>query len=142
MTSTELTGHCLCGAMTYRVQGAPIMTVMCHCEDCQRQSGAAFSVNVVVDRDAVTMRGETITSFTTVGTDSGEERERQFCSTCGSPLATLMAESPQWTILKAGTLDDRSALSPAMEIWCESAQTWTGQADGERGRLPRGLAAV
>lgn len=139
MTSSGMTGRCNCGAMTYRVEGDPLMTVLCHCDVCQRQSGSAFSENVVVDRGAFHMEGATLATYKTVGTDTGQERERQFCSTCGSHLAALLAEAPQWTIIKAGTLDDRSSLNPGTEIWCESAQPWVDQAGGERQRLPRGL---
>ncbi|MCW2998373.1 MAG: hypothetical protein JWN65_1922 [Solirubrobacterales bacterium] len=141
MTSSGMTGHCLCGAMTYRVDGDPIMTVVCHCDDCQRQGGGAFSVNVIADRAAVRVEGTTMTTYTTVGTDTGQERERQFCSTCGSPVLTLLAEAPQWAILKAGTLDDRSALAPALELWCDSAQSWVGEAAEGSGQHPRGLPA-
>lgn len=139
MTDTQLTGHCLCGAVTYRIEGQPLMTAVCHCEDCQRQSGSAFSVNVVVDRDAFTMEGSSLGTFTTLGTDTGLERVRSFCTTCGSPLTTQMAESPQWTIVKAGTMDDRSALAPGVELWCESKQSWTADEDGSRGQMPRGM---
>ncbi len=141
MSDQTLTGHCLCGAMTYRMTGEPLMTAVCHCEDCQRQSGSAFSVNVVVNREDFTMEGPSLGAFTTVGTDTGLERERSFCTTCGSPLTTQLAEAPQWTIVKAGTMDDRSALAPGVELWCESQQAWTAADDAERGQLPRGLPA-
>jgi hypothetical protein len=42
-----LTGRCLCGSVTYRLTGEPMATVVCHCNHCQRQSGAAFSVNLI-----------------------------------------------------------------------------------------------
>jgi hypothetical protein len=139
MTSSGLTGRCLCGAMTYRLEGEPIMTAVCHCEDCQRQTGGAFSVNVIADRDSFHIDGTTLATYTTVGTDTGQERQRQFCSACGSPLVTLLAEAPQWTIIKAGTLDDRSALAPALELWCDSAQSWVAGTSEGRGQHPRGL---
>ena len=42
------TGRCLCGQITYEISGDLIATAVCHCDHCQRQSGGAFSVNLVV----------------------------------------------------------------------------------------------
>ncbi len=41
------TGRCLCGAVTWELTGDLITTAICHCDHCQRQSGGAFSVNLV-----------------------------------------------------------------------------------------------
>ena len=44
------TGRCLCGAVTWELSGDLIMTAICHCDHCQRQSGGAFSVNLIAAR--------------------------------------------------------------------------------------------
>jgi hypothetical protein len=44
-------GRCLCGAVSYRFDAQPEAVVLCHCEDCQRHTGSAFSMNVSVSRD-------------------------------------------------------------------------------------------
>lgn len=134
-------GHCLCGAATYEAAGDPMSTVMCHCTDCQRGSGAAASVNVVVPRDGFAMHGDTLTKFETVGTDSGRPRERWFCNRCGSPIATFVDELPDFAIIKAGTLDDPSVAAPAVEIWRDSAQPAWHPA-GDRPQMPRGMPAA
>jgi hypothetical protein len=41
------TGHCLCGQISYELSGDLIATAVCHCDHCQRQSGGAFSVNLI-----------------------------------------------------------------------------------------------
>lgn len=133
-----LTGHCLCGQVSYSVDAEPMMTALCHCEDCQRQSGTTFSIVIAVERAAFQVQGDTLSTYRTRGTESGEERERKFCSACGSPIVTLMAESPDLAIIKAGTLDDRSWLTPEAEVWCDSEQGWL-QSSQERGRFARGL---
>lgn len=135
-----VTGHCLCGNLSYSVQDVEPMTVaLCHCEDCRRQSGAPFSVNVAVDRDALVLEGASKT-YVTVGDDSGETRERIFCPECGSPILSILAEAPDIAFLKAGTLDDASWLEPEMEVFTDSAHPWVHDpASPERGLFPRSL---
>ena len=38
------TGGCLCGAIRYSVSGDPLHVRRCHCADCRKESGSAFSV--------------------------------------------------------------------------------------------------
>ena len=116
------------------------MRLVCHCDDCQRQTGSTFSILVGVPRAALHVDGDTLATHVTVGTDTGEERQRQFCSKCGSPVFTLLAEHPEVTFIKAGTLNDRSSLSPTLEIWCDSAQRWLAPLANTQ-RLARGVTA-
>ena len=138
--SGPLDGRCLCGRLTFRCDGEPLVTVVCHCKDCQRQTGSAFSIFVVVPRATLHVGGDTLATYVTVGADSGEERQRQFCSKCGSPVVTLLAEQPELAVIKAGTLNDPSWLSPTIEVWCGSAQPWLAPIENSR-RLARGMPA-
>ena len=54
-----LTGRCLCGSVTYSADADPIVQAVCHCTNCQRQTGTAFSVVVGVPRAALTVEGAT-----------------------------------------------------------------------------------
>jgi hypothetical protein len=114
-------------------------TILCHCTDCQRQTGTTFSVVVGVDRDAFKVQGDTLATFTTVGEDTREAVHRQFCSACGSPIVSLPDVAPDLAFIKAGTLDDTSWLEPEMEIWCRSAQEWVPFDDEKRGQFPRSV---
>jgi hypothetical protein len=127
MARDPISGGCLCGAVRYTVRGRPLplSTVVCNCKDCQRGSGTAYSVVVPVRASSFHLEGEPLATFQTTGTDSGEHRARKFCPKCGSPVLSVLAEAPEIVWIKAGTLDDKSSLSPAMEVWCESAQDWT-----------------
>ena len=52
-------GHCLCGAVAYRLTGEPLTFYACHCTDCQRRTGAAFALSMIVRRAALELtRGE------------------------------------------------------------------------------------
>jgi hypothetical protein len=115
-----------------------VATAVCHCTDCQKQTGTAFSIIVGVPRDALRIEGDSLATFTTVGTDTGMDTARQFCRECGSPIVSLGDAMPQLAFIKAGTLDDTSWLEPQMQVWSDSAQPWV-PLDGHAGpALPRG----
>ena len=136
----KLDGRCMCGACTYTSDAEPVVQAICHCRNCQRQSGSAFSLAVVAPQDAVEVHGDSIASFTTTNEDHGTPTERYFCSACGSPLYSLSEKLPGMIILKGGTLDDPSWVQPQAEVWGESAQGWVGETEG-RPRMPRGPGA-
>lgn len=116
------TGHCLCGKVSYSLNGDKAMTAICQCKNCQRQAGSAFSIVVLAQKDQIDISGELQTYNDTA--DSGAKLERQFCPTCGSALFSLQPTSPKTIIIKAGTLDDTSGLAPSVHVWCSSAQPW------------------
>jgi hypothetical protein len=137
----KLDGRCLCGAITYSCDAEPVFTAVCHCKDCQRQTGTAFSIVVGVPVDALEIKGDSLATFCTLGEDHGQEVARRFCSNCGSPVVSAMAANPGVMVLKAGTLDDTSWLAPQLEVWGRSAQPWVGPPDN-RPRLDRGPEAT
>ena len=118
------TGHCRCGAVTYELSGDVIATAVCHCDNCQRQSGGAFSVNLVVHESQVNMTG-TLSTFEERG-EHGDDVyvRRRFCPTCGSPVISELAKTNGVVAIKAGTLDDRSDVNPTVEVWCVDRQPW------------------
>lgn len=120
-----ITGRCLCGGVTYSADAEPVVQAVCHCADCQRQTGNPFSVIVGVPLGALQVQGSTLSSFSTTGEDHGEETRRSFCSACGSPVFSIAAVAPELAFIKAGSLDDASWLQPSVEAWTSSAQPWS-----------------
>jgi hypothetical protein len=137
MAPSPITGRCLCGNVTFSVEGDAAVHAACHCTDCQRQTGNPFSVVVGVPRDGFSVQGSTLSSYSTIGTDHGGETERNFCSACGSPLFSLAAAMPEMVFIKAGALDDASWVQPSIEVWTSSAQPWAPHFEGA-GQLDRG----
>jgi hypothetical protein len=127
----KLEGGCLCGQVRYTCEADPFFTACCHCKNCQKQSGTAFSVVVGVPEAATQITGELKTYEDTA--DSGGVVERKFCPRCGSAILSSVPARPGMIILKAGTLDDTSWLDPKVHVWTESAMPFT--------QIPEGVMA-
>ena len=50
-------GGCSCGAVRYRLTSEPLFVNCCHCLNCQRQTGSAFVINVLIETDRVERLG-------------------------------------------------------------------------------------
>lgn len=123
---TSKTGGCLCRQIRYQLSGEPMVAAICHCTHCQKQSGGAFSVNFLLPESQLEITG-TLKTYTDIG-DSGAQVFRRFCPECGSPILSGLQSTPGMVALKAGTLDDTSAVEPSIQIWCESKQNWVNLA--------------
>ncbi len=119
----NIVGGCLCGKVRYSAATDPAVVAVCHCKNCQKESGTAFSVVVGVPRAAMKIQG-LLKTYHDVG-GSGQPVQRNFCPECGSPIKTDTNSAPELSFLKAGTLDDTSWLDPKVHVYCDSAQTWT-----------------
>ena len=112
------TGKCLCGAVTYRVEAEPLVSINCHCEDCRRSTGAVFGTNVMVPEDEVDING-TLTRFTHTA-DSGNTMTKMFCPTCGSLVAGTSSGRHNVLSIRAGTIDDQAKIDPAVNVFLDS----------------------
>jgi hypothetical protein len=118
------TGRCLCGEVTYELTGDLIATAVCHCDHCQRQSGGAFSVNLIARQSQLAVSGDLRTYDDTGERGDAVYVRRRFCGSCGSPIVSELALSDGIIAVKAGTLDDRSDVQPTVEAWCTDRQPW------------------
>ena len=124
-----ITGQCLCGAITYELNEAPAMTGVCHCKNCQRQAGSAFSTLAGVPKDGITIHGEP-KLYQDGDTASGNTVQRYFCGNCGSPIYSAIDAMPDMVFLKTGTLDDTADFAVQFHAWCDSKQSWVTLDEG------------
>ena len=121
--AATMTGGCLCGRVRYESTGEPVFGLLCHCRDCQRQSGSAY--NAALRVPAAGFRVTQGMPRLYVGTaDSGNTVSRAFCADCGSPLYLQVATRPDLVGIRVGTLDDPSGFRPEADIFVKSAQPW------------------
>ena len=130
----KIEGGCLCGKVRYSADTEPAFVGVCHCKNCQKATGTAFSLVVGLPKPALNVQGA-VKTFTGRG-DSGKETYRRFCPECGTGLIDEAEIMPDITMIHAGTLDDPNWVKPAMEIFCDSAQPWVNLG-GERQRFPK-----
>jgi len=134
-----LRGGCNCGAVRYEIAGPPLAVAACHCTSCRKQSGAPFSVNLIVRASAVTVTGE-LSTFEDADTESGVPLARQFCPACGTPIRSVPGAAAKLVAVKAGALDAPGAFAPTLHIWTRSALPWV-QIPDDLPRFERGPSA-
>lgn len=117
-----LRGGCLCGAIRYRLNAAPLLVYICHCHDCQVRSGSAFSLNILALTADLTVSGTANAVRRT--TPKGREVEDNTCGVCGTFMLAHAVATPDYTALRAGTLDDASWAVPIAQTWVTSALPW------------------
>jgi hypothetical protein len=104
-------GGCLCGSVTYQVSGEPLRVGICHCSDCRREGGSAFTFFGIWPS----------TSFKTSGMTT-ELRGRRFCPACGSRLFSLRETEAE---IRLGTLEHPPTdLAPSFELWVKRREPW------------------
>ena len=77
-------GGCQCGAVRYRIEGDPVSLIACHCKECQRQSGSAFGMSLVVRTTDFKLTGDV--KIYRRPSDSGKHVNCAFCPECGTRI--------------------------------------------------------
>tara|TARA_R110002073_G_scaffold26135_3_gene85921 strand:- start:856 stop:1314 length:459 start_codon:yes stop_codon:yes gene_type:complete len=119
---TPLRGSCQCGAITYTVSAEPLFTYACHCHSCQKRTGSAFSLGLVIATDTLHLEGA-LTSWNRVS-EQGNNNTRYSCANCGNIIYGIGDTSPELAKLQAGTLEDTSEVEPEVHMWTVSRQPW------------------
>lgn len=119
-------GGCQCGFIRYEISGTDGNLSVCHCTECQKQSGSAFGMSLNVAPERFELRSGRLKSFEVV-CDSGRTKTCTFCPDCGS---RIYHASEIGMSVKAGTLDDTSSLTPAAHYWTASKQHWVEIPEG------------
>ena len=114
-------GSCLCGAVRYTVSGEPLTARICWCRTCQKIS-ANGTVNAIFPAEAIEASG-TLASYASTA-DSGNVITRQFCPGCGAHLFAQGSATPQFRLVRVGTLDEPSSIRPQTNIWASRAPDW------------------
>jgi hypothetical protein len=114
-------GGCACGAVRYRLTSEPLFVHCCHCLNCQRQTGSAFVINLLIEADRV----ELLTGDpqpVDVPRERGKQRIWR-CPTCQIAVFSKYT-SPKLRFVRGGTLDDPASVSPDVHIFTRSKLPW------------------
>jgi hypothetical protein len=122
-------GGCLCGHVRYQLREDPIAFYACHCTDCQRGSGSAFGLSMIVRSQALEhLQGEL--RRISVALPGGRTSQTVRCAECGTRLWSEPVKFPQVRTLRPGTLDQPRAYEPFGNMWTASAHPWVALAPG------------
>ncbi|MBX3620133.1 MAG: GFA family protein [Rhizobacter sp.] len=123
-------GHCLCGAIRYRVTAEPLTYYACHCTDCQRRTGAAFGLSMLVKQEAIELlQGEPVAYTATLR--DGRIKAGRMCAACGTRLWGG-PDGRAVRVLQPGTLEGPTGLAPIAHQWMSEAQPWVVLPEGAR----------
>jgi hypothetical protein len=117
----ERNGSCLCGEVQYSVSSEPKASRICWCKDCQKIA-ANETVNILVTTESIKHSGK-LEQFTNTAA-SGDRMTRRFCPKCGTHIFSNSSSTPEFTVVRAGTLSDPSSIRPTTNIWVSSAPKW------------------
>lgn len=129
MTEAMFEGGCMCGEVRYRMTSRPMFVHCCHCRDCQRHTGSAFVINALIETDRIELLSGAPNAVT-LPTDSGLPHIVQRCPTCQIAVWSHYGGRRPLSFVRAGTLDEPSALQPDVHIFIRSKLPWVRLPDG------------
>jgi hypothetical protein len=129
-----LFGGCDCRTVRYRLDSRPLFVHCCHCRWCQRETGASFALNAMIEADRVTLlAGEPELIDTPSASGKGQKIAR--CPKCRVAVwSNYSGAGPYVRFVRVGTLDEPDHLPPDIHIFTASKQPWVV--------LPPGIPAV
>ena len=116
-------GQCSCGAVRYRLTDAPMIVHCCHCSWCQTETGSAFVLNAVIERDRLEVEGEPEAVMTPSASGRGQEIFR--CPTCRVALWSHYGTAGRKAaFVRVGTLTAPRELPPDVHIYTSTRLPW------------------
>ena len=127
-------GGCTCRALRYRIASRPLFVHCCHCRWCQRETGASFALNAMIEADRVVLlQGEPELVITPSNSGKGQKISR--CPHCRIAVWSNYAGAGDAVrFVRVGTLDQPDRMPPDIHIFTASKQPWVV--------IPHGMPAV
>ncbi len=126
----DYTGGCTCRAVRYRLAEEPLFIHCCHCRWCQRETGASFALNALIEFDRMQLTSGTVDVISTPS-NSGKGQRIARCPTCHIALwSNYGGGGERVRFVRVGTLDEPDRFAPDVHIFTESKQPWVVIPDG------------
>lgn len=123
MGKTTLSGSCLCGTVSYEINGDPGQFWHCHCTRCRKATGTGHASNIIMKPDTVDwLSGNDVLTYFKV--PDARRFATVFCSKCGSPMPRV-APDLSIAVIPAGTLDNDPGIRPQGRIYQDSRAPWS-----------------
>lgn len=112
-------GGCRCDRLRFKVSARPLLSMACHCTGCQKMTGSAFSLSLMILNDGFEVtKGEPV-----IGGMHGDIRH-YFCSYCMSWVFTRPNVELPFVNLRSTMLDDASWVVPYIESYVSEKLSW------------------
>lgn len=128
--STGPTLRCFCGAVSQTLTAGPSGSVNCHCGQCRRLSGAAFTTWVSFPTSAIDLTAPALTGPAVRAFAVTPRVTRRFCIHCGSHLFTTDTRLPGIVGVPVGALEEAEVPSPKAHYFVDDSPAWTVFCDG------------
>lgn len=120
----SMEGGCTCGAVRYRMTSKPMFVHCCHCRWCQRETGASFALNAMIEADRVVLLRGSPEAVDTPS-ESGKGQKIVRCPDCHIALwSNYAGAGDALHFIRVGTLDEPDRLTPDVHIYTASKQPW------------------
>ncbi len=124
-----LEGGCDCKAVRYRLKTSPIIVHCCHCRWCQRETGASFALNAMIESDRIISSGID-PQIVDTPSESGAGQKIARCPKCMVAVwSHYSGAGPVISFIRVGTLDNPDLFAPDIHIFTASKQPWVIIAD-------------
>jgi hypothetical protein len=121
---TEYAGGCTCRALRYRLRDQPMFIHCCHCRWCQRETGASFALNALIESDRVELVSGSVEIIDTPS-NSGKGQRISRCPHCKVAVwSNYGGGADALRFVRVGTLDEPDRWPPDVHIFTESKQPW------------------
>jgi hypothetical protein len=123
MSAESFEGGCDCRAVRYRMTSRPLYVHCCHCRWCQRESGASFALNALIEADRVVHLGAE-PEIVNTPSNSGTGQLIARCPQCRVAIWSNYGGRTTARFVRVGTLDNPDAFPPDIHIFTASKQPW------------------
>ncbi|KAA9009174.1 GFA family protein [Histidinibacterium aquaticum] len=106
---------CSCGQLQILCEGEPVRVSVCHCLECKRRTGSAFSWNARYPEGRVRIEGRSKV-FERVG-DEGSRLRFHFCPDCGSTVHYENSDAPGFVAVPVGGFADPDFPEPTVSVY-------------------------
>lgn len=114
-----LDGGCRCGRVRFRLNAAPMLTMVCHCKGCQRMTGSAYSLSALAASEAFE-----VTAGEPVLGGMKASPKHHHCPDCMSWVFTRMDDAPHLVNVRATLFDDTDWFRPYMATCAAEKLAW------------------
>lgn len=118
----HISGNCVCGNLSYEIEGEPLFAAQCCCSDCQKSSGADHMTLAFFHEEQVELKGESANYAVTA--DSGNIMTRHFCPACGGRVFGTNTGRPGIISITVGSMNNIDGVKPMVAVYTKGKRPW------------------